>query len=75
VIANCDIDTKQRRFPKADVLASMFSLVENTGASLEEVIARVTIISTTDGKDRTRPHRLHREKSWRRTRWISTTCW
>jgi DNA helicase-2/ATP-dependent DNA helicase PcrA len=39
VIANCDIDTKQRRFPKADVLASMFSLIENTGATLEEVIA------------------------------------
>jgi DNA helicase-2/ATP-dependent DNA helicase PcrA len=39
VIAKCDIDTKQRRFPKPDVLASMFSLVENTGASLEEVIA------------------------------------
>jgi DNA helicase-2/ATP-dependent DNA helicase PcrA len=39
VIANCDIDTKQRRFPKADVLASMFSLIENTGATLEEVVA------------------------------------
>ena len=39
VIAKCDIDTKERRFPKADVLASMFSLIENTGASLEEVIA------------------------------------
>ncbi len=39
VIAKCDIDTKERRFPKADVLASMFSLIENTGATLEEVIA------------------------------------
>lgn len=39
VIASCDIDTKERRFPKADVLASMFSLVENTGMTLEEVIA------------------------------------
>jgi DNA helicase II / ATP-dependent DNA helicase PcrA len=39
VVANCDIDTKERRFPKADVLASMFSLIENTGATLEEVIA------------------------------------
>lgn len=39
VIGSLDIDTKQRRFPKADVLASMFSLIENTGASLEEVIA------------------------------------
>ncbi|MFT3990654.1 MAG: ATP-dependent helicase [Luteolibacter sp.] len=39
VIAACEIDTKQRRFPKADVLASVFSLVENTGATLEEVIA------------------------------------
>ncbi len=39
VIAGCDIDTTQRRFPKGDVLASMFSLIENTGATLEEVIA------------------------------------
>ncbi len=39
VIAACKIDTKQRRFPKPDVLASMFSLVENTGSTLEEVIA------------------------------------
>ena len=39
VIAACDIDTKQRRFPKPDVLASLFSLMENTGASLEQVIA------------------------------------
>ena len=28
VIADCDIDTKQRRFPKPDVLASVFSLIE-----------------------------------------------
>ena len=40
VISACDIDTKQRRFPKPDVLASLFSLMENTGASLEQVIAK-----------------------------------
>jgi DNA helicase-2/ATP-dependent DNA helicase PcrA len=39
VIGALDIDTKQRRFPKADVLASMFSLIENTGSTLEETIA------------------------------------
>lgn len=39
VVSSFDFDTRQRRFPKADVLASMFSLVENTGCSLEEVIA------------------------------------
>jgi len=39
VVAACDIDTKQRRFPKADVLASIFSLVENMGIPLEQVIA------------------------------------
>ncbi|MEI6653405.1 MAG: ATP-dependent helicase [Verrucomicrobiota bacterium] len=39
VVAACDIDTKERRFPKADVLASIFSLMENSGASLEKVIA------------------------------------
>ncbi|MCX6875937.1 MAG: ATP-dependent helicase [Verrucomicrobia bacterium] len=39
VIAACNIDTKERRFPKAEVLASIFSLCENTGASLPDVIA------------------------------------
>ena len=39
VIANCDIDTKVRRFPKADVLASLFSLIENTDATLPDIIA------------------------------------
>jgi DNA helicase-2/ATP-dependent DNA helicase PcrA len=38
VVAACDIDTKERRFPKADVLAAIFSLVENTGASLETIL-------------------------------------
>ena len=38
VIASLEIDTKIRRFPKADVLATMFSLVENTGESLESII-------------------------------------
>ena len=38
VITACNFDTQERRFPKADVLASLFSLVENTGATLEEVI-------------------------------------
>ena len=38
VVSECDIDTKQRRFPKADVLISIFSLVENTGVALEDLI-------------------------------------
>lgn len=38
VVAGLDIDTKVRRFPKPDVLISMFSLMANTGASLEEVL-------------------------------------
>jgi DNA helicase-2/ATP-dependent DNA helicase PcrA len=39
VIKDCKIDTSQRRFPKPDVIASMFSLVENTGSTLEETIS------------------------------------
>jgi DNA helicase-2/ATP-dependent DNA helicase PcrA len=39
VVGSLDIDTKQRRFPKADVLASIFSLIENTDSTLEQVIA------------------------------------
>jgi len=38
VVASCDIDTKQRRFPKPDVLISMFSLMANIGADLEGVL-------------------------------------
>jgi DNA helicase II / ATP-dependent DNA helicase PcrA len=38
VVAGCEIETGQRRFPKADVLAGIFSLAENTGATLEEIL-------------------------------------
>ena len=38
VVAEMDIDTKSRRFPKAEVLATMFSLIENTGETLEDLI-------------------------------------
>ncbi len=38
VVGGLEIDTSVRRFPKADVLATMFSLVENTGEPLEEVV-------------------------------------
>ncbi len=38
VVVACNIDTKQRRFPKADVLISMFSLMSNTGAGLRDVL-------------------------------------
>lgn len=38
VIAECEIDTSGRRFPKPDVLVSMFSLIRNTGELLEDVI-------------------------------------
>ena len=39
VVKSLGIDTGGRRFPKADVLASVFSLSENTGEPLSEVIA------------------------------------
>ncbi|MEJ6580835.1 MAG: ATP-dependent helicase [Akkermansiaceae bacterium] len=38
VIAECDIDTQQRKFPKADVLISIFSLCENTNTPLEDIL-------------------------------------
>lgn len=38
VVGELDIDTKTRRFPKADVLGSMFSIMRNTGETLEEII-------------------------------------
>ena len=38
VVAACEIDTKLRRFPKPDVLISMFSLMANTGISLQKLL-------------------------------------
>jgi DNA helicase-2/ATP-dependent DNA helicase PcrA len=38
VVAECDIDTSERRFPKPDVLLSMFSLMRNTGETLDDLI-------------------------------------
>jgi DNA helicase-2/ATP-dependent DNA helicase PcrA len=38
VVVALDIDTKQRRFPKPDVLISMFSLMANTGSGLQEIL-------------------------------------
>ena len=39
VIAECEIDTGERRFPKPDVLISIFSLAANTNDALEEIVA------------------------------------
>lgn len=38
VVAACEIDTKLRRFPKPDVLISMFSLMANTGIPLVKLL-------------------------------------
>ena len=38
LIADAKIETKERRFPKPDVLLSIFSLCENTHSSVEEVV-------------------------------------
>ena len=38
VIAECDIDTKEKRFPKADVLLTIYSLTHNTGASTSDIV-------------------------------------
>jgi len=38
VIVECEIDTSARRFPKPDVLISIFSLIENTGMALEDLL-------------------------------------
>jgi len=38
-IKDMNIDTSYRRFPKAEVIASMFSLADNTETPLEDVVA------------------------------------
>lgn len=40
VVAAREIDTREKRFPKPDVLASLFSLADNTGADLTDIVAR-----------------------------------
>lgn len=40
VVQGLDIDTKSRRFPKADVLISMISMVVNTTIELDELIEK-----------------------------------
>ena len=39
LIASANIDTKKRRFPKPDVLLSIFSLCENTKTSIQNILA------------------------------------
>ncbi len=38
VIADLDIDAKDKRFPKADVLLTIFSLSLNTGANIQAIV-------------------------------------
>ncbi len=38
LIAACGIDTKQRRFPKPELLASIFSLARNTGGTMQDIL-------------------------------------
>ena len=38
VVKGLNLDTGGRRFPKPDLLASIFSLAENTGESIEEIL-------------------------------------
>ncbi len=38
IVGGLNIDTKMKRFPKADVLGAIFSLAENTGETLEDVL-------------------------------------
>jgi len=39
VIGDANIDTRAKRFPKADVIITIFSLHQNTGESIEDLIA------------------------------------
>ena len=74
VVAGCDIDTKQRRFPKSDVLISMFSLMVNTGANLEEVL-RTRYPYFDDWAEELELVRAgYERKSAIPTLWISMTC-
>ncbi len=74
VVEMCDIDTKQRRFPKPDVLISMFSLMANTNIALEKLLHEKYpyFIEWQDELEKVRA--AYAKKNAIRTRSISTTC-
>ena len=74
VVGSLDIDTKTRRFPKADVLASMFSMMRNTGEPSRRSL-RCAIPTSRNGRRRLRRSRMPmRARSTTSTRWTSMIC-
>ena len=66
IVTAMKLDTGKKRFPKADVLASMFSLVVNTGQSLEKVLA--------ERYEYFEEFLIPMEEIRRRTAWTSMIC-
>ena len=62
VIAECEIDTSARRFPKPDVLISIFSLIENTGVALEDLLEERYPYFEEWGEEIARVERRYRKK-------------
>ena len=62
VISGCEIDTSTRRFPKPDVLISIFSLIENTGVALEDLLEERYPYFEEWGEEIARVERRYRKK-------------
>ena len=81
LIKNClgesDIDVKATRFPKAEVLADIFSLAVNTRTDdPAKCLRNSTIISSRSRRQIEALQRaLRGPQARRRTPWISTICW
>ena len=69
------IDPKEIRFPKADVLADIFSFVVNTERPMEEILAEQFAYFRRCSNRSRMCTRVTSERRKRLTRWISTICW
>ena len=75
VIAAAGIDPKEKRFPKAEVVADIFSMAVNTGRDVSRIVdEKYPYFARSGGTTSLASTRATRPRSARRTRWISTTC-
>ena len=66
---------KEKRFPKGEVLADVFSFALNTGRSIEQVLVeKHPHFLEFSEADRGGAEEVRGEEEARRTRWISTIC-
>ena len=74
-IDEMEIDLKETRFPKADVLGDIFSLASNKEQTIPEtLLEQFPYFSHARRTDQRGAYKCIRRERNRRTRWTSTTC-